>query len=146
MRDLKFAIRQLLKNPGFAAVAILTLALGIGANTAIFSVLDQLLVRPLPVPQPERLALVGQVRRDGNLDFDFNYRLFQDFAELAATSEMDVGLGTGGATERQRAMVVSGNYFRMLGINATLGRTFAKNEGAEIDDAAVIVLSHGLCE
>jgi predicted permease len=151
MSDLKFAIRQLLKNPGFAAVAILTLALGIGANTAIFSVLDQLLVRPLPVQQPERLALVGQARRDGNLDFDFNYPLFRDyqsqntvFAELAATSEMDVGLGTGGAAERQRAMVVSGNYFTMLGINAALGRTFAKNEGAEIDDAAVIVLSHGL--
>src|SRR5436190_5011706 len=151
MSDLKFAIRQLLKNPGFTAVAILTLALGIGANTAIFSVLDQLMVRPLPVREPQRLALVGQLRRDGNLDFDFNYPLFQDyqrqntvFAELSATSEMDVGLGTGGATERQRAMVVSGNYFSMLGINAVLGRTFAKNEGAEIDDATVIVLSHGL--
>src|SRR5262249_39856099 len=140
-----------LKSPGFTAVAIVTLALGIGANTAIFSVLDQLLIRPLPVQEPERLALVGQPRRDGNVDFDFNYPLFLDyqrqntvFSQLAATSELDVGLGTGGATERQRAMVVSGNYFNMLGINAALGRTFAKNEGAEIDDAAVLVLSHGL--
>jgi predicted permease len=151
MNDLKFALRQLLKNPGFTAVAIVTLALGIGANTAIFSVLDQLLIRPLPVQEPQRLALVGQPRRDGNVDFDFNYPLFLDyqsqntvFSQLAATSEMDVGLGTGGATDRQRAMVVSGNYFNMLGVNAALGRTFARNEGAQIDDAAVVVLSHGL--
>jgi predicted permease len=153
MNDFKFAIRQLLKFPGFTVVAVLTLALGIGANTAIFSVLDKLLVRPLPVWEPERLALLGQPRRDGNVDFDFNYPLFLDyqrkntiFSQLSATSEMDVGLGTGGATERQRAMVVSGNYFSMLGISAALGRTFASNEGKEIDDAAVVVLSHGLWE
>src|SRR6516164_9316222 len=148
---MKFAFRQLLKNRGFTAVAILTLALGIGANTAIFSVLDKLLVRPLPVKDPQRLALVGQPRRDGNVDFDFNYPLFLDyqrhntvFSQLSATSEMDVGLGTGGATDRQRALVVSGNYFAMLGVNAALGRTFANNEGTEIDDAPVVVLSHGL--
>jgi len=151
MNDLKFALRQLLKNPGFTAVAVLTLALGIGANTAIFSVVDKLLVRPLPVSEPQRLALVGQARRDGSADFDFNYPLFLDYArenkvfrELAATGEMDVGLGTGGATERRRAMVVSGNYFAMLGIHAALGRTFTDREGVEIDDAPVIVLSHGL--
>ena len=101
--------------------------------------------------EPQRLALLGQTRRDGQPDFDFNYPLFRDyqrenkvFSQLSATSEMDVGLGTGGATERQRAMVVSGNYFTMLGVNAALGRTFAANEGVEIDDAPVIVLSHGL--
>jgi predicted permease len=151
MNDLRFAVRQLLKNPGFTAVAVLTLALGIGANTAIFSVVDKLLGRPLPVKEPDRLALVGQARRDGNADFDFNYPLFLDyqrgnsvFQELTATTGLDVGLGTGGATERQRAMAVSGNYFSMLGVNAALGRTFAANEGVEIDDAPVVVLSHGL--
>src|SRR5262245_35547011 len=151
MNDVKFAVRQLIKNPGFSLVAVLTLALGIGANTAIFSVVDKLLVRPLPVAKAQRLALVGQARRDGNADFDFNYPLFRDyqrdntvFSQLAATSEMDIGLGTGGATERQRAMVVSGNYFSMLGLNAALGRTFTANEGVEIDDAPVVVLSHGL--
>src|SRR5262245_134333 len=151
MNDVKFAVRQLIKNPGFSLVAVLTLALGIGANTAIFSVVDKLLVRPLPVAKAQRLALVGQARRDGNADFDFNYPLFRDyqrentvFSQLAATFEMDVGLDTGGATERQRAMVVSGNYFSVLGVNAALGRTLAANEGAEIDDAAVLVLSHGL--
>jgi predicted permease len=151
MSDLKIAFRQIARNPGFSAIVIVTLALGIGANSAIFSVLDQLLLRPLPVSKPERLALVGQPARNGNVYFEFNYPLFLDyqrqnsvFEQLSATGEMDVGLGTGGATDRQRALVVSGNYFSTLGVNAAVGRTFAKNEGAEIDDAAVVVLSHGL--
>jgi macrolide transport system ATP-binding/permease protein len=151
MNDLKFAFRQLLKNPGFTAVAVLTLALGIGANTAIFSVVDQLLMRPLPVSDPQRLVLLGQSRGEGRVDFEFNYPLFRDyqrgnqvFSQLSATAEQAVGLGTGGATERQRALLVSGNYFSMLGVNAALGRTFAPNEGVEIDDAPVVVISHGL--
>ena len=151
IRDLQLALRQWLKSPGFVAVAVVTLALGIGANTAIFSVVDQLLVRPLPVVDPGRLALVGQVRRDGRVDFDFNYPLFLDyqreatvFTQLAAVSEVDVGLGTGGATERVHAMAVSGNYFSLLGLNAALGRTFAVDEGVTIDESPVMVLSHGL--
>ncbi len=145
MSGLKHALRRLVKNPGFTVVALLTLALGIGANTAIFSVVDKLLVRPLPVAEPDQLALVGHAQADGNPGFHFNYPLFQDyrrentvFSHLAAVSEMDVGLGTGGATERQRAMIVSGDYFPMLGVNAALGRTFAADEGAEIDDAPVV--------
>src|SRR6476661_5221774 len=98
MNNLKFAVRQLLKNPGFTVIAVLTLALGIGANTAIFTVVDKLLVRPLPVEDPQRLALLGQPRRDGQADFDFNFPLFRDylrentvFSQLTATSEMDIG-------------------------------------------------------
>ncbi len=151
MNDLKFALRQLLKNPGFTAVAVLTLALGIGANTAIFSVVDKLLMRPLPVREPQRLALLGQAHDAGPADYDFTFPTFRDyqrqntvFSQLSATAETSVGLGTGGATERQRAMLVSGNYFAMLGVNAALGRTFAPDEGVEIDDAPVAVLSHGL--
>src|SRR5262249_35245728 len=94
---------------------------------------------------------IGQAGGGGRVEFDFNYPLFLDYqrqngvlSQLAATGEMDVGLGTGGATERQRAMLVSGNYFSMLGVNAALGRTFAANEGREIDDAAVVILSYGL--
>jgi macrolide transport system ATP-binding/permease protein len=151
MNDLKFAIRQLLKNPGFTAVAVITLALGIGANTAIFSVVDQLLVRPLPVHEPDRLILLGQSYRQEQVDYEFNYPLFRDyqrtnqvFSHLSAVAIQAVGLGTGGATERQQACLVSGNYFSMLGVDAAIGRTFAAGEGSEIDDAFVVVLSHGL--
>lgn len=151
MNDLRFALRQLLKSPGFTAVAVLTLALGIGANTAIFSVVDQLLVRPLPVHAPERLVLLGQSYRQGQVDYEFNYPLFRDyqrtnqvFSHLSAHAIQAVGFGTGGATERVQACLVSGNYFSMLGVDAALGRTFAPTEGAEIDDAFVAVLNHGL--
>ena len=151
MNDLRFAFRQLLKNPGFTTVAVLTLALGIGANTAIFSVVDKLQVRQLPVTDPNRLVLVAQGQREGRLEFDFSYPLFRDFqratpvfSHLAAILAEPVGLGTGGVTERQRALLVSGNYFAMLGMEPALGRTFAPDEGVAIDDAPVVVLSHGL--
>jgi predicted permease len=151
MNDLKFALRQLLKNPGFTAVAVLTLALGIGANTAVFSVVDHLMMRPLPATEPHRLALLAMPRQDGQFEFDFNFPLFRDyqrenpvFASLSATADETVGLGVGAVTERQRALLVSGNYFGMLGVDAALGRAFAPNEGVEIDDAPVVVLSHGL--
>jgi predicted permease len=151
LQDLRFGARMLGKNPGFTFVAMLTLALGIGANTAIFSVMDKLLVRPLPVTEPQRLALVAQGERNAQLEFDFTYPLFLDyqrnntvFRHLTVTMDESVGLGTGGATERQRALLVSGNYFAMLDVNAALGRTFAPDEGVESDDAAVVVLSYGL--
>jgi predicted permease len=153
LHNFRYALRTLRNSPGFTAAALLTLALGIGANTAIFSVVDSLLVRPLPVPRPDRLALVGQHRPTGEPDLEFNYPLFKDyqrqntvFDELCATADAVVGLGTGGggATERLDALLVSGNYFRMLGLDAAVGRTFAPSEGVEIDDATVVVLGHGL--
>jgi len=150
-QDIRYGVRMLRKNPGFTAVAVLTLALGIGANTAIFSVSDRLLVRPLPVRDPHRLALLAQEFRGGRLEYEFNYPLFRDyqrdnsvFRHLCATADVPVGLGVGAATERQQALLVSGNYFRMLGVDAALGRAFGEHEGVEIDDAPVIVLSHGL--
>ncbi len=150
MNDLRQAARMLLKSPGFTAVALLTLALGIGANTAIFSVVDKLIVRPLPVARPDRLVLLG-TQYDGNKFFDdFNYPLYRDyqrgnavFTQLTAIADRTVGLGDGGATERSRALLVSGNYFAMLGVEAAVGRTFAADEGVEVDDADVVVLSHG---
>jgi macrolide transport system ATP-binding/permease protein len=153
LNDLRHAIRMLLKTPGFTAVAVITLALGVGANTAIFSVMDRLLARPLPVVRPGQLAVLAQQFGDGQLDFDFCFPLFRDFqrgnsvfSQLTASADMAVGLSAGGATERQRALLVSGNYFSMLGVNAALGRTFGPDEGVEIDDGPVVVLSHGLWE
>lgn len=151
MNPIRLALRQLLKSPGFTAVAVLTLALGIGANTAIFSIVDQLLIRPLPVREPDRLALLAQSFREGRADLEFNYPLFRDyqrantvFSHLSAVTIQPVGMGTGGATDLQIACLVSGNYFAMLGVEPALGRVFAANEGVEKDDAPVAVLSHGL--
>lgn len=150
MNDLIYAWRRLRQSPGFALVAIVTLALGIGANTAIFGVVDRLLVRPLPVQNPDSLALIGATRPDG-ADFEFNFPLIQDyqrantvFADLSATATTTVGLGTDTTTGRHQALLVSGNYFRLLGVPAALGRTFAENEGVEVEDAAVVVLGHGV--
>jgi len=150
-RDLRLALRTLGKNRVFTMVAIVTLGLGIGANTAVFSLVDQLLARPLPAPRPSQLALLANLGKEGGQEFHFHYPLFKAFQrgntvfeELAATGEAAVGLSAGGATERLRSQLVSGNYFRMLGIQPAIGRFFAANEGEEIDDAQVLVLSHGL--
>ncbi|MBL9138317.1 MAG: ABC transporter permease [Verrucomicrobiales bacterium] len=149
--DLRLAVRQLRRDPAFTIIATLTLALGIGANTAIFSVLDQLLVRPLPVHQPHQLALLKQARANSDGDFEFNFPLFRDyqrlntvFSDLCATADQSVGLGAAGSTERHQALFVSGNYFALLGVPAALGRVFAADEGVDIDDANVVVLGHGL--
>ena len=147
---MRLALRSLVKSPGFTVVAIATLALGIGANTALFSLMDRLLYRPLPVPEPEQLAVVAAAYPRG-YDFEFNFPLFRDyqrgdtgFAALSATAMVPVGLGTGRDTERRQALAVSGNYFAMLQLAPALGRFFGPGEGETIDDAAVAVLSHDL--
>ncbi len=149
--DLKLVLRQWMNRPAFAVVAVMTLALGIGANTAIFSVVDHLLMRPLPVPSPERLAVLAQHGSNGRLDPDFNFPLYQDYArgntvfqQLSATADLAVGLGVDGVTQRRRALLVSGNYFRMLGVEMALGRGFSVGEGEAVEDAPLAVVSHGL--
>ena len=149
MNDLRFAFRQLMKSPGFTAVVVMTLALGIGANTAIFSVVDRLLFRPLPVRDPQRLALLAQPSVKGSWDYDFNYPLFLDFQHaatdfeaLSAVTPQSVGVQIGGATERRQALLVSDNYFSMLGLNPALGRLFHPGEAADFDSAPLAVLSH----
>lgn len=151
MHDLRFAFRQLLKSPGFTVVALATLALGIGANAALFSIIDRLLYRPLPVPAPERLVILAGVGSKGGFYPEFNYPLFEDYARsqtvfenLSATSSIPVGVGAHGLPERRTAAVVSGNYFAMLHVDAALGRTFSPSEGRQIDDTPVVVLSHHL--
>ncbi len=151
LSDVRFSIRQLSKSPGFTAIAVLTLALGIGANTAIFTVMDQLLSRPLPVATPEQLVLLGQVRGEHDVDFEFNFPLFRDyqrentvFNQMSATAALSIGLGTDGATEPQLAQLVSKNYFTLLGIEAAFGRTFTPDEGEGVKDEAVVILSYKL--
>lgn len=152
LSDLRLALRSLLKSPGFTAVALITLALGIGANTALFSLMDHLLYRPLPVPEPERLVELAEVGSDGRtFTADFNFPLFRDyqrgntvFEALSATAIFPVGVGANSGTDRRQALLVSGNYFSMLRVEPALGRTFAPDEGVTIDDAPVAVLSHSL--
>jgi macrolide transport system ATP-binding/permease protein len=151
LRDLRYSARMLRKNPGFTAVAVLTLALGIGANTAIFSVVDKLLMRPLPVTEPQRLVVLGQRQEHGWVDYNFSYPLFRDyqrentvFSHLLATAPQTVGLGTGVAAERRFALLVSENYFAALRVQAALGRTFQENGSEATEDRAVVVLSHGV--
>src|SRR5262245_31701097 len=139
MNDLKFAFRQLLKNPGFTAVAVLTLALGIGANTAIFSLLDAVLLKTLPVKQPEQLVVVspsapGQPGRG----IPFSYPVFREFRDknavfsgMFAYSGLPLSMSGGGQTERVLGELVSGNFFSVLGLQPHLGRLFT-----EADDQA----------
>jgi len=151
MNDLKFAFRQLLKNPGFTAVAVLTLALGIGACTAIFSVVNAVLLRPLPFAEPERLlwlgGWVGSDKEQGVTPADFlDYReQSQSFALLAASvsETVPINLSGDGDPERLSGALVTANYLDVFGVKPALGRTFLAEEDLEGQDG-VVVLSHGL--
>jgi putative ABC transport system permease protein len=141
-QDMRYGARMLIKQPGFTTIAALTLALGIGANAAIFSVVNSVLLRPLAVAQPERLVRIGR-----RTSFP-NYRDLADgseaFSAVAAHSVGQFNLGQGDAMSRVMGELVTGNYFPTLGVHAALGRTF----GTETDGAPganpVAVVSHRL--
>ena len=128
MNDLKFAFRQLLKNPGFTAVAVLTLTLGIGANTTLFSVLSTLLVRPLPYEDSERLVRVfrtvpGEDRWPHSVaDFLDHQRQNTVFQQMAALTWTSYTLTEGEAPERLSALRVTGNFFDVFGVPPLFGR------------------------
>ena len=152
MNDLRFALRQLSKSPGFTAVAVLTLALGIGANTAIFSVVSSVLLRPLPFKEPDRVVLVWE--RNVKKGYEMNHvgvATFLDWKaqnnsfESMAAFGMDDALSLTGDHEPERvtAVPVSANLFEVLGVNPILGRTFRVEEETPGRDQ-VIILGHGL--
>ena len=151
MNDLKFAFRQLLKNPGFTAVAVLTLALGIGANTAIFGVLNELLFKPLPVKNPDSLvALVLVDGRGGLSEQSISYPIYQDYAELnralsetIAYAPLFTRVKTTDGREMIQAQIVSGNFFSALGVQPTLGRAFSTDEDRAPLRDAVAIISRG---
>jgi putative ABC transport system permease protein len=133
-QDLRYAARSLRKSPGFALVAIPTLALAIGANTAVFSFVHAALLRALPYPSPERLVVVGDAGGRGSVD-NVGFTTFQDlrdgnrtFATLAAIRSWLPTLAEKGEAERLPAMRVSWNYFAMLGVRPALGREFLPQE------------------
>ncbi|MBO0797713.1 MAG: ABC transporter permease, partial [Blastocatellia bacterium] len=136
IHDLRYGARMLLKNPGFTAVAVLTLALGIGANSAIFSVISALLLRPLPFTEPGKLVQVWETdAKIGKNDMEASYPNFADwreqnhvFEQIAAYSDVDYTLTGTAEPEQIQGAFVSPAFFPMLAINPTLGRVFAPEE------------------
>lgn len=148
LQDLKYGLRMLAENPGFTAVAVVTLALGIGANTAIFSMVNSVLLRPLPYPHSERITIVGQEWMGGGGDFspaDFLDVRAQNhsFEQMAATRELNFNLVSGDRPERVIGDFVTTNLFSLLGVEPMLGRGFVPEDGGHRADR-VVVLSHGL--
>src|ERR1700730_11526688 len=151
LQDLRYAVRMLAKNPGFTVVAVLTLSLGIGGNTAIFSVIEAVLLRSLPYKDPSKLVLVAD-RQDpeggGFLYKDFaNFKLqsrsFEHFAIYYRDSGIArVTLTTAGEPESVQGAFVSADFFATMGIPPLLGRAFTADE--EQSEEHVVLLSHGL--
>lgn len=147
--DLRVALRRLRKNPGFTVVAVLTLAVGIGAATAIFGAVNPILFEPLAYPHPDRLVMVSDVRADGSR-LETTYGTFveisrrsRDFEALAAIDAWQPALSGDGDPERLVGQRVSASYFRALGISPALGRAFT---GAEDQPGGpnVVIVSAGL--
>jgi putative ABC transport system permease protein len=154
MSDLRLAVRGLRRSPLFSIVAILSLALGIGANTAIFTLLDQVLLRRLPVKRPDELVMLYQrgLHMGSNMGTRMHsYPIYQDFqkraeplAEVMCRRLVPASVSIDNQTERVQAEMVSGNYFSMLGVGAALGRVFNSQEDDQVYQGHPnVVLSHG---
>jgi putative ABC transport system permease protein len=148
-QDLRYGVRMLLKNPGFTTIAVLTLALGIGANTAIFTLLDKVLIRPLPVERPDQL--VTFVEDASGAPAIFSYPLYAELRDrndvlsgVVAFDQKPFSLSDGSQSERLIGQIVSGNYFTTLGVRPALGRFFLPEEDLTPGTHPVIVISHGL--
>ncbi|HEY6403423.1 MAG TPA: ABC transporter permease [Blastocatellia bacterium] len=148
-QDLRYGARMLMKNPGFTLVAVITLALGIGANTAIFSVVNGVLLRPLPYDEPERLLFVAEHGSSGG-EMGISYPNFIDwrarnrvFERIGFFNSGGYKLTAGGETENVSAGEVTADLFPALRVNAALGRVFT-DEDDKPGAAPVVLLSHGL--
>lgn len=144
-QDVRLTLRSLRRSPGFATVAILTLAIGLGANTAIFSVVNAVLLRPLPYTDPERLVLVEDPRVAGNPQWLIaawraRVRSLADFAEFAGPEPVTVL--TRGEPAQAEAVEVSRNFFSLLGVSPAVGNIFSAADGGQ-ESRAGVVLSHG---
>ncbi|HET7618974.1 MAG TPA: ABC transporter permease [Vicinamibacterales bacterium] len=149
IHELRLACRALLKQPGFTAVAILTMALGIGANSAIFTVVDAVMLRPLPFADPDRVVVVTErlpqipTASVSPLNYEDVRTQAKSFASIGAYRNTTFNLSGGGEPERVTGKMMSANVLPMLGIAPALGRTFTAKEDAAGGDA-VTLISHGL--
>ena len=133
IKDIRYSLRSLLKRPGFTVIALVALALGIGANTAIFSLVNAVVLRPLPFPEPDRLVWVwGNIRNGGNrasispldfLDYRAQNKTFENFAASFSMS-LPVNITGNGDPERLNASGVTGNFFDTFKIAPAIGRGF----------------------
>ncbi|HKP12639.1 MAG TPA: ABC transporter permease, partial [Blastocatellia bacterium] len=166
-QDLRYGARMLTKSPGFTLITIITLMLGIGANTAIFSLVDALLLKSLPVREPDKLVLFGKNESagltngfpEGSTDL-FSYPFYEHvrqnndvFTDVAALLSMSwsvhgtvSGNGSSGEPEQMNVQPVSGNYFSVLGVNAGMGRTFTDDDDRTNGAHPLAVVSHGWWE
>jgi predicted permease len=153
LRDIRYAIRVLMKTPGFAAIAVLSLALGIGANTAMFSLADAMLLRPLPVPSPGNVVTISEATPDipiGTLgrvsypDYIDLHNKSRTVEGVTASTYTPVGLAEkpDALPQLRLALSVSGNFFQALGVEPALGRGFSAEEDRVPGRDAVVVLSH----
>jgi putative ABC transport system permease protein len=157
MQDLRYALRQLRKSPGFTATVIITLALGIGANAAVFTLFDQVLLRMLPVQQPKDLVrfewtggFSGSMSSfGGDSDNYFSYPAYKElrdhnqvFTGILAADKTEVGISWHNQAENDDAEVVSGNYFQVLGLKPALGRLFTPKDDTAKDANPVTVVSY----
>ncbi|MEO6807469.1 MAG: ABC transporter permease [Edaphobacter sp.] len=157
MQDLRFSLRQIRRSPGFMMTAVLTLALGIGANTAIFSLLDQALLRSLPVRDPGQLVVLSATGKaweghsgdnGAGVEKSFSYPMYRDlrdrskaFDGLIGTSPAQVSIARNGASELADAEIVTGNYFNVLGVSAAKGRLLTPTDDTVPGSNPVAVLS-----
>jgi predicted permease len=147
-QDIRYSLRMLRKSPAFTAVAILTLALGIGANTAIFSLANVFLFRPLPVKDADRLVAIGVQSSPTSEPDQASYLDFLDYKQSPAFTDMTgfvldlVGLGTDGRAERTIVAEVPSNFFAMLGIRPVAGRLIFSGEGDQPRTGDVVVLGY----
>src|SRR5262245_53086129 len=150
LQDLRYGLRTLFKNPGFAVVAVLALALGIGANTAIFSVVNAVLLRPLPFPDPDRLAIVVSVNPAKGFprfpasppDF-LDWRAEGIFQEMAAVDGSPYNLSEGDEPERLTGSRITASFFTVIGIRPILGRDLVAEDDRDGADP-VVLIGHGL--
>jgi hypothetical protein len=158
MKTIKFALRTLFRSPFVTLVAIFSLALGIGANAAIFSIFNQMLLSRLPVQEPEQLVYFSSpgpkqgstsCNQAGDCEDVFSYPMFRDlqkmhtvFTDIAAHVLFGANLAFEGQTVSGEGMLVSGSYFPVLGVRPTIGRLITPQDDQKVGESAVVVLSH----
>ena len=157
IQNIRYSLRQLRKNPGFTAIAALTLAVGIGANAAIFSLVDQVLLKQLPVTEPDRLVQLKFVGSDtghtdsygGDNELYFSYPMYRDlrdqnavFSGMLAMFPKQVGMQWKNSSSLVKSELVSGNYFSVLGVKPALGRLFEPEDSPTGGASPLVVLSY----